>query len=123
LLVDDHSDARNTFARLLASLKLNVTTARDGQQACELALEAQQEGRPFDWILMDMQMPVVDGYEATRRLRSLGYDRPIIAMTAYASDEDRRECLRYGCTDHIAKPIDWTRLAAILEKWLGAGAS
>jgi CheY-like chemotaxis protein len=120
LLVEDHEDAQKTFAHLLAHMNLDVSTANDGQQACELALEASDRGEPFDWILMDMQMPVVDGYEATRRLRGQGYYRPIIAMTAFATEEDRRECLRFGCNDHISKPIDWTLLAAMLEKWFAA---
>jgi CheY-like chemotaxis protein len=120
LLVEDHKDALETLARLLAQMNLNVTTAHDGRQACELAFEAHDRGQPYDWILMDMQMPVVDGYEATRRLRARGYDRPIIAMTAYTTDDDRRECLRFGCNDHISKPIDWSLLAAKLQKWLGS---
>jgi CheY-like chemotaxis protein len=123
LLVEDHRDALKTFACLLTQMQLNVSTAHDGQQACELALEAHHRAQPYDWILMDMQMPVVDGYEATRRLRAQGYDRPIIAMTAYTTDEDRRECLRFGCNDHISKPIDWNQLARVLEKWAAARSS
>jgi len=120
LLVEDDEDALKAFAFRLSRMKLTVATAHDGQEACDLALAALNLGQPYDWILMDMQMPVVDGFEATRRLRSQGYDRPIIAMTAYAMEEDRQECLRFGCNDHITKPIDWNQLAAILEKWLVA---
>jgi len=115
LLVEDNDDARNVVSFHLKKMELDVTMARDGQEACDLALNALEEGKPYDWILMDMQMPVVDGYEATRRLRSLGYNRPIIAMTAYALEQDREECLGIGCNDHLTKPIDWNRLAAILE--------
>ena len=118
LLVEDDEDARKAFAFRLNRMKLAVATAPDGQEACDLALAALNQRQPYDWILMDMQMPVVDGFEAARRLRSHGYDRPIIAITAYATEGDREECVRFGCNDHITKPIDWSRLAAILEKWL-----
>jgi CheY-like chemotaxis protein len=114
MLVEDNDDARNAFFARLIKFGLKVTTARNGREACELALAAVEEGHPFDWILMDMQMPVVDGFEATSRLRSQGYDRPIIAMTAYAMEQDRRECLQFGCDDHITKPIDWNQLTTIL---------
>ena len=62
-------------------------------------------------------MPVLDGYEATRTLRGAGYSRPIIAMTAHALAEDRDECLRFGCDDHIAKPVDWARLTALIAAY------
>jgi CheY-like chemotaxis protein len=114
LLVEDNDDARNAFFPRLVKIGLKVATAHNGQEACELALAAVAQDQPFAWILMDMQMPVVDGFEATRRLRSHGYDRPIIAMTAYAMEQDRRECLQFGCDDHITKPIDWNALTAIL---------
>jgi CheY-like chemotaxis protein len=118
LLVEDNDDARKAFLPRLVKIGLKVATAQNGQEACALALAAVEEGQPFDWILMDMQMPVVDGFEATRRLRSQGYDRPIIAMTAYAMEQDRHECLQFGCDDHITKPIDWNELTAILAAHL-----
>jgi CheY-like chemotaxis protein len=114
LLVEDNEDARNVVSFHLKRMALVVTTARDGQEACELAQYAFDRGHPYDWILMDMQMPVLDGYEATRSLRSRGYDRPIIAMTAYALEQDRQECLGVGCNAHVTKPIDWNQLATIL---------
>jgi CheY-like chemotaxis protein len=118
LLVEDNDDARNAFLSRLVKIGLKVATAHNGQEACELALAAVGQGQPFAWILMDMQMPVVDGFEATRRLRSQGYDRPIIAMTAYAMEQDRRECLQFGCDNHITKPIDWNELTVILAAHL-----
>ncbi len=93
---------------------LDVTTAADGSEACRLALEAVEQGRPFAWILMDMEMPVLDGYEATRRLRGQGYRGVIIAMTAHSFEQARNECLRVGCDAQITKPIDWDNLASIL---------
>jgi CheY-like chemotaxis protein len=114
LLVEDNDDARKVVSFRLKKMALVVTTAENGQEACELALNALDRRQAYDWILMDMQMPVVDGYEATRILRSRGYNHPIIAMTAYALDEDREECLRIGCNDYLTKPIDWNELVTIL---------
>jgi CheY-like chemotaxis protein len=62
-----------------------------------------------------MQMPVLDGYEATRQLRDAGYRHPIIALTAYATADHREECLRFGCDDHISKPVDWAHLVEVLN--------
>jgi CheY-like chemotaxis protein len=60
-------------------------------------------------------MPTLDGYEATRQLRGEGYHWPIIALTAYAIPENREECLRFGCDDHVSKPVDWDHLMAVLH--------
>jgi CheY-like chemotaxis protein len=69
---------------------------------------------------MDMEMPVLDGYEAVRQLRAGGFTSPILAVTAYAMSKDRDECLRLGCDDHISKPIEWDRFFRKLIQLLGA---
>jgi CheY-like chemotaxis protein len=114
LLAEDHDDARKAVAFRLKYMGLDVTTATDGSEACRLALEAVEQGRPFGWILMDMEMPVLDGYEATRRLRGQGYRGVIIAMTAHSFEQAHDECLRVGCDAQITNPIDWENLASIL---------
>ena len=114
LLADDNGDTRRVMMLRLATAGFAVTPAPNGQVAVDRALAAQAAGRPFDVILMDIEMPVLDGYEATRTLRGAGYRHPIIAVTAHTSPEDREECLRFGCDDYIAKPIDWPRLTTLI---------
>ena len=96
---------------ILTKAGAEVTCAENGQIACEKALAAWQEGRPFDLVLMDMQMPVLDGYQATRVLREQGYAGKIIALTANAMAGQRELCLRVGCDDYVTKPIKRQRLA------------
>jgi CheY-like chemotaxis protein len=107
LLAEDNRDIQRVIALRLGLAGADVTLASNGQAAVDLALDAQRAGRPFDLILMDMQMPVFDGYEATHLLRSEGFRCPIIALIAYTQAEDRGECLRFGCDDFLSKPIDW----------------
>ncbi|MGD8453894.1 MAG: response regulator [Phycisphaerae bacterium] len=115
LLAEDGPDNQRLIAHMLRKSGADVTVADNGQIACEQALAA---GQPFDVILMDMQMPVMDGYEATRRLRQAGYTGLIIALTAHAMQQDRQMCLSVGCNDYATKPIDRRRLIAMIREHL-----
>lgn len=119
LIAEDNESIRKFLEFRLEKSGTEVVVAEDGQQALELALHAKQAGRPFDWVLMDLQMPKLDGFEATRQLRLAGYLWPIIALTAYAITEHREECLRFGCDDHVSKPVDWPQLIAVLNRYRG----
>ena len=119
LLAEDNADNRRAICMLLTHAGHQVSKASNGQEACDLATAALQAGEPFDVILMDMQMPIIDGFQATRMLRASGYTKPILALTAYAMAEDREECLQAGCTDHLSKPIDWNQLNRFLASVVG----
>ena len=117
LLAEDNPVNRKLVVRLLEREGHTVVVADNGQTACELALAARDGGDPFDVILMDMQMPVMDGYDATATLRAAGYSGPIIALTAHAMKEDRERCLSIGCDDYTAKPIDRERLVSLVARY------
>ena len=118
LLAEDGPDNQRLITFLLHKAGAKVTVAENGQIALDLALKAQQAGHPFEMILLDMQMPVMDGYEAARMLHTVGYRGPIIALTAHAMSDDRQKCLDAGCDDYISKPVDPKKLLAILETWV-----
>ncbi|MDP3539968.1 MAG: ATP-binding protein [Azonexus sp.] len=115
LLAEDEPINQEVSRELLEDVGLNVTLAEDGEIAVTLA-----RGSHYDLILMDMQMPHMNGIDATKAIRTLpGYaDTPILAMTANAFDEDRQLCLAAGMNDHIGKPVDPDSLNEILLKWL-----
>lgn len=112
LVVDDNEDNRDSLSRRLMRKGFDVITAADGSEAIHQA----DDGAP-DLILMDMNMPVLDGWEATRQLRSKPEfaELPIIALTAYALTGDREKALESGCTDYHTKPINFEALLAQIE--------
>ena len=118
LLAEDARDIQQLVAIVLGRMGLEMDVAGDGQTACSMARRSAAEGRPYDLILMDIQMPGLDGYEATRRLRDEGWRRPIVALTAHALPRDRQRCLDAGCDDSIAKPVENITLLATVARHL-----
>ena len=127
LLVEDNELNREIACELLSEIGLQVETAQNGQEALECILR-----RPdyyYELVFMDIQMPLLNGYEATRKIRAIGTrytDKlPIIAMTANVFQDDIVEALESGMNDHVTKPIDMKVITGVLRKWLhgnsGAG--
>jgi PAS domain S-box-containing protein len=114
LLVEDGADNQRLLRMQLSGAGGSVVSALNGQIAVDLATS-----QPFDLILMDMQMPVMDGYTATIELRRRGISIPIIALTAYAMAEDRQKCLAAGCNDYLSKPVAEGTLLTIVSQYLG----
>lgn len=116
LLVEDNEFNQQIAAELFRAAGLSVAVVANGLDA--LAVLRKER---FDAVFMDVQMPLMDGYEATRRIRSdlCLADLPVIAMTAHALEQDRELCLEAGMNDYISKPIEPGRLLALLRKWLG----
>ncbi len=117
LLAEDGPDNQRLISHILTKAGAIVVVADNGQIAFDLAFAAIESGEPFDVILMDMQMPVVDGYEATVKLRDLGYRGPIIALTAHTMRGDREKCLEAGCDDYLSKPIDRSIFLKTVHHW------
>ncbi|MCC5831081.1 MAG: PAS domain S-box protein [Phycisphaeraceae bacterium] len=123
LVVEDGPDNQRLIKHLLTKAGLTVALADNGRIGMDSALAAEAEGHPFDLILMDMQMPEMDGYQATRALKLKGLPTPIIALTAHAMKGDREACLKAGCDDYLTKPIDRGALRAAIAKWLSRRAA
>ncbi len=122
LLAEDGPDNQRLITHFLKKAGAEVTLAEHGQAAVDAARDAQQCGYPFDVILMDIQMPVMDGIEATRLLRRNGYGGAIVALTAHAMPRDREKSVQAGCSDYVSKPIDRRLLLATVLKHLSGVA-
>ena len=118
LVVEDNSQNRELMKVLLRCAKLEVETACDGLEAVKLV-----DSRDFDLIIMDIQMPNMNGYEATGKLRSKGLTVPIVALTASVMEGDRQRCLQAGCDDYLPKPVDCSELNEVLQKYLQIDSS
>ena len=131
ILAEDIPDNQRLIASILHDAGATVDIADDGLEAVEKAMAAHREWHkrsadpagPFDVILMDMQMPLLDGYEATRRLRHEGYARPIVALTANAMCGDREKCIGSGCDDFVSKPVDRRETRGNGGQWAAARAT
>lgn len=113
LLAEDNEDNQRLLTLYIEKMGAKLEIAKNGESAIEKAL-----GDDFDLILMDMQMPVLDGIEAVKQLRAKQYKKPIVALTANAMIKDRERCLAAGCDDFIAKPIHRNDLYEVVSKYL-----
>lgn len=110
LLVEDSLVIQKLISLFLQKAGAEVSTAANGEKAIQSAQQGESDGNPFDVILMDVQMPVLDGLSATKQLREQGYSRPIIALTAHAMKGDKEKCLEAGCNSYLTKPIQQHKL-------------
>jgi PAS domain S-box-containing protein len=116
LLVEDGPDNQRLISHHLKKLGAEFAVCGNGQLGVEAVEAAISNGQPYNVILMDMQMPVMDGYEAAASLRSKQITTPIIALTAHAMAGDRQKCLDAGCTEYLTKPIQPRELALLLHR-------
>jgi signal transduction histidine kinase/CheY-like chemotaxis protein len=110
LLAEDGPDNQRLITYFLRKAGAEPVVVDNGQSAVEAALLTEQQSKPFDVVVMDMQMPILDGYGAADRLREFSYQRPVIAITAHAMAGDREKCIAAGCCDYLTKPINRNHL-------------
>jgi signal transduction histidine kinase/CheY-like chemotaxis protein len=116
LLVEDSLDNRLLISAYLKKFVSQLKTASNGKQGVEVAMNED-----FDLILMDIQMPLMDGHQATKKLRDLGYRKPIIALTAHAMSDEKLKCKESGFTDYLSKPLDSKRLEEVVKHYGSCG--
>lgn len=116
LLVEDYPDNRVLISHFLKTAGAQVECAENGQQAIDMVL-----ANCFDVILMDIQLPIMDGYQATEKIRSLGCNTPIVAITAYAMQEERDRCIAKGCNGYLSKPLKRVELISAIVNTLKLG--
>lgn len=118
LVVEDNPINQEVITEQLNGLGMKITLANNGQEAVE-----QVRKSAFDIVLMDIQMPVMDGYTATREIRQLGIVVPIVALTAAAMFEDKQKALAAGMNDHLSKPFKEAEILAMISKWYNHSAN
>ena len=115
LIAEDDMISYNYFEAILSSLKTGLLHARDGEEAVNMC----KENSAIVLVLMDLKMPRMDGWEATRRIREFNKDLPIIAQSAYAFINDREDAIAAGCNDYITKPIHAEEILQIISNFIG----
>lgn len=118
LLVEDGEINRKLLLVLLKRMGATVECAENGMLGVLAIAAAEATDHPFDLVLMDMQMPMMDGYAATSRIRTMGFTRPIIALTAHAMQGDKEKCVAAGCSGYVSKPIDPSLLFQAIQEGL-----
>lgn len=113
LVVEDVDTNKIFFDAALRRTKAKILWAKDGQEAIDMF-----KANTIDLVLMDLQLPVMDGYTATREIKKINQDIPIIAQTAHVMSGEREKCLEAGCDDYLAKPIRLQILIDTLSKYL-----
>ena len=114
LIVDDEEFNWLLIKDALEETRVTVTWARVGQEAVDLVAA----GEHYDLILMDMKMPVLDGFETTVLIKKINPEIPVIAQTAYAMPDERNRCMEVGCDDYLSKPISMEELLKTIKKYL-----
>lgn len=120
LLAEDEVISRTVVSEILRTVGIEVVAVGNGREAVDAVARER-----FDLVLMDVVMPELNGYDATREIRArIGPEElPILAMTAYAGDDDRQQMRESGMNDHIAKPVDLDSLLTVLVRWIGKDPS
>jgi len=113
LLAEDNPATQSLISIIMEQMGVDLTIVDNGQAAVEF-LEKEE----VDLVLMDCQMPQMDGFKATTQLRAKGIETPVVALTAYAREEDEEQCLAAGMNDFLSKPFRMSEMRAILQKWL-----
>ncbi len=118
LVADDRREIRMLSKYFLTKAGAKIVEAEEGEQALQIVEAERERNSTFDLILLDMQMPRLDGYSAATRLREMGFAGPIIALTADAMQGYMKRCLESGCDDYLSKPIDRQKLLEKVEYYL-----
>ena len=123
LLVEDGVDNQRLIMHHLTKAGAQVQLAENGRIGLDAFEASVRAGTPFSLVLMDMQMPEMDGYAATTELRKRGHTVPVVALTAHALSGDRERCIAAGCDDYATKPLKRDKLLDICTQWLSARSS